>query len=122
MTESANEASIQKLFISGVHHKSTSLIFLTNNLFNDGKFARDMRKNTNGYVVMKSPSMADQVFSLGKQLYRRKATFLEHAYHEATKKPYSHLVIDNHPKCHDHLRVRSGILPGENQIVYLPRQ
>lgn len=42
MNTSSNNQNIQSLFIKGVHHSSTSVIYITQNMFNSGRFARDI--------------------------------------------------------------------------------
>lgn len=120
MTSSAQNKNVQELFIRGVHHNNTSVIFLTQNLFNQGKYARDMRLNTHYLTIFRSPTFLSQVSHIGRQLMPEKKNFILEAYKDATKHLYSYLFLILHPACEDQLRVRAGILPGETEIIYLP--
>jgi len=121
MTESMKDSKIQELFIKGVHHKNVSVILLNQNLFCQGKYGRDIRINCHYYIIMRSPTLASQVHYLGHQLFPSKKKFLSDAYKTATKLPYSYLFVNLHPTCEDSVRVRSGIFPNEQEIVYVPK-
>lgn len=117
---SCNDQNIQSLFVKGVHHSSTSVIYITQNLYNSGRFARDIRLNCHYMFIFKSPTYTSQIQYLNRQLFPRHKIFLFDAYKKATSKPYSYLLVILHPECSDDLRVRSGILPSEDEIIYIP--
>lgn len=121
MTSSSKSKEVQELFTKGVHHSNASVIFLTQNLFNQGKYARDIRLNTHYMVIFRSPTFYSQVGFLGRQIMPQHKNFILEAYKDATVKFYSYLFIILHPKCDDRIRVRAGILPGESEIVYTPK-
>ncbi|CAL8133557.1 unnamed protein product [Orchesella dallaii] len=120
MTSSAQSKEVQELFIKGVHHKNVSLVFITQNLFNQGRYARDMRLNAHYLIVFKSPMFLSSVGYLSRQFNPTHPKFVLESYKDATKKPYSYLFINLHPNCDDELRIRTGILPNESEIVYVP--
>lgn len=121
MADLVGSLAIQKLFTRGVHHRSISVIVLTQNLFPQGKFGRDIRLNCQYYVVMKSPTFASQIAYLGRQLFPTYPTFLPDAYKKATANPYSYLFINLHPLCNDDFRVGQGLLSGEANFLYVPK-
>ncbi len=120
MTSSSQSKNVQELFTKGVHHCNTSVIFLTQNLFNQGRYARDMRLNTHYIAIFRSPTFISQVCHLGRQLMPHKKNFILEAYKDATKNLYSYLFIILHPASEDQVRIRTGILPQESEIIYLP--
>jgi len=120
MTNAGENKKMQTFFTTDVHHKNVSIIFICHNLFWKSKFGRDLRLSTHYYVLFKSPTFISQVGTLGRQLYPTSTKFLSSAYQKATKDPYTYLFVNLHPNCEDDLRVCSGILPGENFVVYLP--
>lgn len=69
MEEGANSNKIQELFTRGVHHRDTSVIFITQNLFGKGKHARDIRLNAHYMVIFKSPTFVSQVMYLGRVIF-----------------------------------------------------
>lgn len=120
MSSSSQSKNVQELFTRGVHHSNISVISLTQNLYNQGKYARDMRLNTHYIVIFRSPTFLSQVAHLGRQLMPHKKNFLLDAYKDATKELYSYLFIILHPNCDDRIRIRAGILPHESEIIYQP--
>ena len=121
MTDSIKDKEVQELFTSGVHHRSISVIFLSQNLLPQGKYARDIRLNTHYMSICKTPSFSSQVSFLSRQLNPRRPSAIYDAYEKVTLKPYTSLFVNLHPACHDHLRVQSGILPGEEHVIYIPQ-
>jgi hypothetical protein len=121
MTSSMKDNKIQELFTRGVHHKSISVVLITQDLFPPEKYARTVRRNANYLVVFRSPTFRSQVTSLGRQLYPGSKNVLAEAYCKATELPYTYLFVNLHPTCHEHLRLRSGILPFEDQVVYFDK-
>lgn len=121
MTENMKDKRVADLFTKGIHHKSNSVILLAQNLFCQGKFARDIKLNTQYMTIFKSPQFKSQIIYLGRQLFPDHPNFLKAAYEQATEKPYTNLFLDLHPNTHDHLRVKSNVLPNQCQIVYLPK-
>jgi len=121
MSESMRDKDIQELFTSGVHHRSVSVLFLTQNLFCQGKFARDIRLNTHYFTIFKTKSFNSQIRYLGRQLFPEHPLFLYEAYKLATPTPYTYLFLDLHPTTHDLLSVQTGVLPNEDRIIFCPK-
>jgi len=119
MTEAVNNKKIVDLFTKGVHHNSCSVIFITQNLFVQGKYSRDIRLNTHYITIFKSPTAKYQLSFLERQLFPGLPKFLVSAYSEATREPYSYLFLNLHPNCSENLRVSSNIIPIEDRIIYI---
>jgi hypothetical protein len=61
MSDSMKDKEVQELFTSGVHHRSISVIFLSQNLYPQGKYARDIRLNTHYISICKTPLFSSQL-------------------------------------------------------------
>lgn len=120
MDSALGDKTIQNLFTKGVHHRSISVILITQDLYPQEKFARTIRRNSTYLIVFRSPTFQLQVQCLGRQLYPQHPRFLQAAYDMATKIPYTYIFLNLNPTCHENLRVRSGILPFEDLYVYTP--
>ena len=120
MTNAVKEKRIHQLFTQGIHHKLISVIYISQSLFPKGVYSVDIRKNTNYYVIMKSPTFKGSILDVGRQWFPKNPKFLLETYEDVSSKSYSYLVIDLHPKSSDKLRVQSGIFPGEDHIVHIP--
>ena len=107
------------LFTRGSHHKGVSVIYLTQNLFPPGKLSRTISLNSHYFIVFKNPRDSLGIATLAKQMFPRRSQYLMESFHDATKKPYSYLLIDCHPQTREELRLRTNILPGERHIVYM---
>jgi len=122
MDTALGDKSIQNLFTKGVHHRSVSVILITQDLYPQEKCARTIRRNSTYLVVFRSPTFQLQVQCLGRQLYPHYKGYIQSAYTTATMKPYTYIFLNLHPTCHEDIRIRSGILPFEDLIVYVPAQ
>ena len=112
---------MELLFTQGCHHRHLSVIFITQNLFSQGKSARTIALNTWYLVLFKNVRDTSQIMTLGRQLFPGRAGILVDAYTDAVKEPYGYLTVDMSPRAEDKLRLRTRIFPGEDTVVYVPR-
>lgn len=118
---SETDARVTKLFTKGSHHKNTSVIFISQNLFDKNKENRTITLNAHYIVLFKSPRDALQVEQLARQMYPGRTKFMREAFADATATPYSYLLIDLKPTTPEDLRLRTNIFPGEQHTVYIKR-
>jgi hypothetical protein len=121
MNDVVQNKNVQDLYIKKIHHKNLSVINIQQNLFPQGKYGRDMRINSHYIIVMKSPTFALQIATLGRQIFPEKPSFLSQAYKMATRNPYSYLMINLHPLCKEEFRLTEGILEKEKRYIYFPK-
>ena len=119
MSEASNSKQVQSLFTRG-RHLGLSVIYLSQNLFHQGKYSRDMSLNMDYIVLFKNVRDATQIGHLARQMYPQNSKFLLWAYNDATSQPYGHLFLDLKPNGNESLRVRGNILD-EHQTVYVPK-
>jgi hypothetical protein len=112
---------MELLFTQGCHHRRLSVIFITQNLYGQGKSARTIALNTWYLVVFKHVRDSSQLMTLGRQLFPGKPHILIEAYRDVMKMPYAYLVIDTSPHVRDEYRLRTRVFPGEDPIVYIPK-
>ena len=77
MAEVAASKTMQDLFCQYCHHRNVSVIYLTQNMFQQGKCARTIALNTYYLVLMRNLRAASQINHLGRQLYPGNANVLE---------------------------------------------
>ena len=118
---SETDARVTKLFTKGSHHRNTSVIFISQNLFDKNKENRTITLNAHYIVLFKSPRDARQVEHLARQMYPGNSKFMREAFTDATAEPYSYLLIDLKPITPEEMRLRTKIFPGEVQTVYIKR-
>jgi len=113
--------TVVNLFTKGSHHRNVSVIYLAQNLFPKNKFARTISLNAHYMVLFKNPRDASQFANLARQMYPKKSQFAIEAYKDATREPYSYLLVDLRPEQDDDLRLRTNIFPGEAHYVYVAK-
>ena len=116
MEEASNRKDISSLFTNG-RHQDVSVIFLSQNLFHKGKYSREIALNSDYMITFKNPRDVSIISNLGRQMGNTK--FLQAAYQDATKEPFSHFFIDLRSDTSDSLRYRSDVL-NDTQTVYQP--
>ena len=111
---------LAELFTVRVHHESISCIYVSHTLFRNDPQFRLASLNTNYFVLFKSVRGPAQVNHLAHQLFlhdRERSRRLIKAYADATRKPYTYLLIDLLPTTPDSVRLRAEILPHEGHVV-----
>jgi hypothetical protein len=112
---------VEKLFTKISHHKSVSVLFLTQNLFYKSKPSRTISLNSHYIMLFKNVRDATQISTLARQMYPSKSKFMIEAFRDATSNPYGYLLIDMCPQTEDTYRLRTNIFPGEAHYVYVPK-
>jgi len=92
MNEVADDKRLGNLFTKVSHHLNLDVIFITQNLFHQGKQMRNLHLNSQYLILMKNTRDISQIDVLGRQLKLTRS--LEEAYKDATKKPFGYLLID----------------------------
>lgn len=122
MREASNNTVID-LFTKGSHHKNLSVIFITQNLFHQGRGMRDISLNANYIVIFKNPRDRAQIRHLAQQVCPENTKFLQEVYNDATTIPHGYLLLDLKQSTPDNCRFRTSIFPDdEYQYVYIPRK
>ena len=119
MTELHSDARLTRLFSVGSHHRNLSVIFIVHNLFHQGREMRNISLNSHYLILFKNPRDKQQVATLARQMYPGRSKFLIEVYQNATQGSYGYLLMDLKPTTPEDLRVRTNILPSQDQVVYL---
>ena len=128
MHQVVGSVKMQDLFTKISHHKSISVVFLVQNLFIQGKCARNLAVNTHYQVIMSNPRDLGQINTLARQTGlgdKLKDSFND----RVMSRPFGYIVVSLHPAdigryaYSDSPRLRSrihtNIFPGEFLISYL---
>ena len=121
MSQCSNDTRVSDLFTRGSHHRGISVFFLTQNLFPPGKLSRTISLNSHYMIVFRNPRDSLGISTLAKQMFPHRVNYLLDSFRDATSKPYGYLLIDCHQLTPENMRLRTNILPGERQIVYVKR-
>ena len=94
MTEAKCDQRIAYLFTKGSHHRNIPVVYLTQNLFPQGKACRDIILNTQYMVLFNNPIDRKKVATLARRIYPSTSTVFMKRFEQVTSYPYGHLVID----------------------------
>lgn len=118
MSEASDTKSLAKLFTKGSHHRNVTILYLVQNMFDQGKSSRTVSLNSHYTVVFRNLRDQSQFRTMARQLLPMNAQWLIDSFTDATVKPYGYLVIDNSPQCDPAFRFRTNIFRGELPTVY----
>jgi len=119
MEEKKDNEDLQNIFTKGSHHRNISLIFISQNLFIQGKKTRTISLNTHYMIIFKNPRDKAQFSQLARQMLPGKTQFLNECFMDATSHAHGYLFLDFKQQTPENLRVRTNIIPGEKFIVYI---
>lgn len=109
MEHIVRDVQMQMLFTKFCHHYHFTTIFITQNIFEQGRCARSIALNTHILVLFANKRDASQIRQLGKQQCPVQPCAFIEAYEDAISVPYGYLVVDCAPSTHDILRWRTNI-------------
>jgi ABC-type ATPase with predicted acetyltransferase domain len=119
MKETLDNSSIQDLFTIESHHKNTSVILISHNLFVKSKFARTINLNTNYLILFNNPRDKSQINVLSRQMYPNNTNFLIKVFNDAVaSKQHGYLFIDFRLDTIEKNRIFTNIIPNEPRIIY----
>lgn len=122
MLEAGNSV-ISDMFVRGSHHNNLSVIFITQNLFYQGKGLREINLNSSYLILFKNPRDKQQIMFLARQVYPQDTRFLQEAYLDATSNAHGYLVIDLKQQTSDDYRFKTCIFPFDQEhYFYVPRK
>src|SRR5437868_5442427 len=83
MSDLGDDKNIANLFTRGSHHLGISVIFITQNLFHQGKQMRTIGLNSHYYIIMKSVRGKAQLRHFCSDVFPGKTKYLLEAYDDA---------------------------------------
>ena len=114
MTSASKDPRINDLFTEGSHHRNLSIIAINQNLY----FNKDptQRRNCHYLVIFNNPVDQQQVMTLSRQMYPENPQHLMRHFRMATSRPYDYLLVDLKPTTPDHLRLRTKVIRGQQNV------
>jgi len=120
MNECKDNKEIAALFAVHSHHKSISVFLITQNLFMQGECSRDINLNSTNLIIFNNPRDRQQVRVLGQQMYPKKSLGFMEIFDDAIKSQGGHgyLFMDFKQSTQDRMRIQTGIIPGDERLIY----
>jgi len=82
------------LFTKGSRHRNISVILITQNLFHQGRFCRDISLNAKYSVALKYVRGKSRFQYLARQVHPEDSDSLYKSYLEATERAHGYLILD----------------------------
>jgi hypothetical protein len=121
MSESKNSDALLNYFTKWSQHRNNSIIFITQNMFNQGKVMRSLSLNTHYMIIFNNPRDKSQITYMAKQIFPKHIKYLVECYNDACSQSYGYLFLDFKQETDDSLRFQSNILSSDKTVVYLKK-
>ena len=118
MTECIDNKEIVHLFTVGSHHGDINVIFLTQNIYEKGKYARSISLNSHYFILFNNRRDKGQIQYTGRQLFPGEQNFFMEFYEDSISKDHGHLIIDLKPKTNEMIRLRTINFKNNQIFVY----
>ena len=113
--------NIAELFVVDGRHMNLSLIFLSQRMFVNDEYFRQISGNCDYFCVFKNPRKVNEIRELAKQLTPGTLELLN-IYALATKEPYSYLFINLTQECQESLKYTSHLFDFDHYLkIYVEK-
>lgn len=106
-----------ELFTNLSHHRSLTNIFLSQSLYLANVNLRIMTKNSHYHFFCRNLKSKGDYVRFAQQIEPSNSRMVVAIFSDALKKPFSHLLVDTHPKSTPSVRFRSYHFPDVNRIT-----
>ena len=120
MEHIVRDVNMQMLFTKFCHHYHFTTIFITQNIFEQGRCARTIALNTHVLVLFANRRDASQIRQLAKQQCPLQPHIFMEAYEDAVSTPYGYLIVDCTPSTNELTQWRTNIF-GTHIICYVKK-
>ena len=113
MEESGNDKRVLDLFTKDSHHRGITALYITQDLFPPGKFAKTINRNAHYVICFKSPRDKTGIRHLLLQVYPEKWRKVLKLFLKLTSLPFGYFMLDLHPASDDCFRIWSHLTKAE---------
>ena len=113
MDEGSNDKHVLNLFTRESHHRNITVLYLIQDLFPPGKYAKTISRNAHYIVVFKNPRDQSGIRTLLIQMFPLHWREALDVYNKATSRPFGYLMLDLHPASDDTYRLFTNVLEEE---------
>jgi hypothetical protein len=111
MTDVGSSAEVANYFTRGCHHSNMTVFLLTQNIFQQDKFARTISTNSNYIVYFKNPRDNLQINNLARQVFPGRIGVLVNSFQIATENAHGYLCMDFKQDIENRFRLKTYLLP-----------
>ena len=113
MDEGGNDKRVLDLFTKDSHHQGITVLYLCQDLFPNGKFAKIISRNAHYIVAFKSPRDQLGIRNLLMQAFPTGWQDVLDTFRKVTERPFGHMLLDLHPASRNDQRILSHLLKDE---------
>ena len=116
MTEGGDDKTVLNIFTKYSHHRNITVIYLCQDIFPPGKYAKSISRNVHYILAFKNPRDQVGIRSLLLQVFPQKWRTVQEIFGVITAKPFGYMAFDLHPASPDAPRVVSNLLKSEGYV------
>ncbi|XP_073240494.1 uncharacterized protein [Porites lutea] len=122
MEEGGQDKRVLDLFTKDSHHRNITVLYLTQDLFPPGKFAKTINRNAHYIVAFKNPRDQTGIRTILLQAFPDQWRQVLRLFKRITSRPFGYLMLDVHPASDDRYRLWSHLTrrEGKAQVHTLP--
>ena len=122
MEEGGQDKRVLDLFTKDSHHRNITVLYLTQDLFPPGKFAKTINRNAHYIVAFKNPRDQTGIRTVLLQAFPDRWRQVLRLFKRLTSRAFGYLMLDVHPASDDRYRLWSHLTPreGKAQVHTLP--
>ena len=113
MVEGGEDKELLNLFTKHSHHQNITVLYLCQDMFPPGKYAKSISRNAHYVIALKSPRDQLGMRNLLLQAFPTCWQDMMDMYQKVTERPFGYTVLDLHPASDDRKRVFSHLLTHE---------
>ena len=113
MEEGGNDKRVLDLFTKHSHHRNITVLYLCQDMFPPGKYAKSISRNAHYVVAFKNPRDQLGTRNLLLQAFPSRWQDVMEVFTKATDRPFGYMVLDLHPASNDGKRIFSHLLKDE---------
>ena len=109
MDEGGNDKRVLDLFTRESHHRNITVLYLCQDLFPPGKYAKTISRNAHYIIVFKNPRDQSGFRALTMQAFPSLWREVLRLFETCTERPYGYIMMDLHPASDDRYRLFSRV-------------
>ncbi len=114
MREVVDSPIMSDFFTINCHHSGCSVVFVSHNIFQQGKYSKSIAVNTGYFIILESPAAMDQIKLFGRQRFPDEKNIVLCAYQRSVlDRPFWYLFVDMPVNVPQDLRIRTDIFPNQ---------
>ena len=113
MAEEGNNKQVLDLFTKHSHHQNVTVLYLCQDMFPPGKYAKSISRNAHYIIAFKNPRDQLGMRNLLLQVFPAQWQVLQGTFQRLTEHPFGYMVLDLHPGSSDDQGILSHLLKVE---------